>query len=74
MGTEVTSMQPVKSFPTATELRRMPKDRRDAIMEEAARIAEELYRTDPSLTDFEAFEAEDPDGDGDGDGEATSEG
>jgi hypothetical protein len=70
MGTEVTSLPPVESFPTASELRRMPKDRRDAIMEEAARIAEEIYRNDPSLTDFEAFEAEDPDGDD----EATSEG
>jgi hypothetical protein len=69
MGAEVTSSPPVTSFPTASELRRMPKDRRDAILEEAARIAEELYRNYPSLTDFEAFEAEDPDGNG----EATSE-
>jgi hypothetical protein len=70
MDTKVTSLPSVKSFPTASELRQMPKDRRDAILEEAGRIAEELYRNDPSLTDFEAFEAEEPDGNG----EATSEG
>jgi hypothetical protein len=70
MGAELTSSPPVKSSPTASELRCMPKDRRDAILEEAARIAEEFYRNDPSLTDFEAFEAEDPHGDG----EAASEG
>jgi hypothetical protein len=70
MGAEGSSTPPVKSVPTASELRRMPKDERDAIMEEAARIAEEIYRNDPSLTDFEAFEADDPHGDG----ETTSEG
>ncbi len=58
MGPEVTSLPLVTSVPTASELRRMPKDRRDAIMVEAARIAEELYRNDPSLTDFEAFEVD----------------
>lgn len=70
MDTEVAASPPIKSFPTASELRSMPKDRRDAIMVEAARIAEELYRNDLSLTDFEAFEAEEPDGNG----EATSKG
>jgi hypothetical protein len=67
MGSEVTSSPMISSFPTASEVRRMPKDQRDAILEEAARIAEELYRNDPSLTDFEAEEP-------DGNGEATSEG
>ena len=59
---------PEKSPLTATELRGMPRDRRDLIMEEAARIAEALYRNDPSLTDFEAFEV------GESDGEAASKG
>lgn len=47
---------------TASELRGLPEDRRDAILEEAARLAEGLYRSDPSLTDFEAFEVDEPDG------------
>ncbi len=68
MGFEVTLPPPEKSPLTATELRGLPRDRRDLIMEEAARIAEALYRDDPSLTDFEAFEPGEPDG------EATSEG
>jgi hypothetical protein len=66
----MTSLPPTRSSPTASELRRMPKDRRDAIMEAAAKVAEVIYRNDPALTDFEAFEAEEPNGDG----EATSEG
>jgi hypothetical protein len=70
MSMNLTSLPAIESAPTASELRNMPKDRRDAIMEAAAKIAEDLYRNDPSLTDFEAFEAEDPDGDG----EATTQG
>jgi hypothetical protein len=70
MSTDLTSLPPIQTALTASELRRMPKDRRDAIMEVAATFAEDLYRNDPSLTDFEAFEAEDPDGDG----KATTQG
>jgi hypothetical protein len=46
---------------TASELLRLPPAERDSIMERAAILAEDLYRNDPSLTDFEAFEAEDLD-------------
>lgn len=44
---------------TAAELRNLPPDQRDAIMEAAAAAAEADYRTDPALTAFEAFGKED---------------
>jgi hypothetical protein len=44
---------------TAAELRRMPAEQRDAILEAAAAAAEEIYRSQPELTDFEAFGEED---------------
>jgi hypothetical protein len=44
---------------TAAELRKLPASQRDAILEEAAALAEELYRTNPELTDFEAFGEDD---------------
>ena len=44
---------------TAAELRKLPRDRRDALLEEAAAVAEGLYRHDRSLTDFEAYGPED---------------
>ena len=44
---------------TASELRKLPAKERDAILEAAAALAEELYRTDPELTDFEAFGEDD---------------
>jgi acyl-CoA reductase-like NAD-dependent aldehyde dehydrogenase len=44
---------------TATELRKLPADERDAILRAAAALAEEEYRTDPRLTDFEAFGKDD---------------
>lgn len=40
---------------TAAELRRLPTDQRNAIIEAAASMAEQLYRNNPELTDFEAF-------------------
>ncbi len=46
---------------TASELLRLPLEERDSILEKAAILAENLYRNDPSLTDFEAFEAEEAD-------------
>jgi hypothetical protein len=40
---------------TAAELRKMPADQRDAILAAVAAQAEDLYRNDTQLTDFEAF-------------------
>ena len=42
---------------TAAELLAIPPDRRDAILEAAAAMAESDYRNDPELADFEAFES-----------------
>ena len=44
---------------TAAELRKLPADQRDAILAAAAALAEDLYRNDPQLTDFEAFGEDD---------------
>jgi hypothetical protein len=44
---------------TAAELRKLPPQQRDAILEAAARLAEEDYRGDPQLTAFEAFGKDD---------------
>ncbi len=44
---------------TAAELRSLPAEQRDAILQEAAALAEDIYRNDPQLTDFEAFALED---------------
>ena len=44
---------------TADELRKLPADQRDAILAAAAELAEDLYRNDPHLTDFEAFGEDD---------------
>jgi hypothetical protein len=48
---------------TASELRKLPPDQRDAILAEAAARAEEEYLTNPGLTDFEAFGEDDLYGD-----------
>jgi hypothetical protein len=45
--------------PTAAELRRMPREARQAILAAAAELAEEDYRSDKELTGFEAFSEED---------------
>ena len=39
----------------AAELRKLPAQERDAILEAAAALAEDEYRNDPELTAFEAF-------------------
>jgi mRNA-degrading endonuclease RelE of RelBE toxin-antitoxin system len=39
----------------AAELRKLPAEQRNAILEAAATLAEDIYRHDPSLTEFEAF-------------------
>jgi hypothetical protein len=44
---------------TAAELRKLPAEQRDAIMEAAAAVAEAIYRDNPELTDFEAFDEDD---------------
>jgi hypothetical protein len=50
---------PLQKNWTAAELRKLPAHERDAILEAAAAVAEETYRNDPRLTDFEAFGVED---------------
>lgn len=44
---------------TASELRKLPPEERDAILAEQAALAEHEYRTNPELTDFEAFGEDD---------------
>ena len=44
---------------TAAELRKLPPEQRDAILEAAAARAAEDYQNDPQLTAFEAFGKED---------------
>jgi hypothetical protein len=48
---------------TAEELRRLPATERDAILCAAAGRAEDLYRNDKDLTDFNAFGEDDLHGD-----------
>lgn len=48
---------------TASELRKLPAEQRDAILAAAALRAENDYRNDPQLTAFEAFGKEDLHGD-----------
>ena len=48
---------------TAADLRKLPPEQRDAIMEAAAVLAEEDYRNNPELTAFEAFDKDDVSGD-----------
>jgi acyl-CoA reductase-like NAD-dependent aldehyde dehydrogenase len=44
---------------TPAELRKLPAPERDAIMEAAAALLEEEYRTNRELTAFEAFGKDD---------------
>ena len=48
---------------TAAELRKLPPEQRDAIMEAAAELAEEEYHSDAKLTAFDAFGKDDLYGD-----------
>ena len=48
---------------TAAELRKLPPEQRNAIMEAAAALAEEEYHTNAELTAFEAFGKDDLYGD-----------
>jgi hypothetical protein len=43
-----------------TELMKLPAERRDEILEAAAALAEEEYRTNRALADFEAFGEDEP--------------
>lgn len=43
---------------TPSELRKMPREQRQAILAAAAELAEEDYRTDRELTGFDAFSEE----------------
>jgi hypothetical protein len=51
--------RPTRPGWTAAELRKLPAAERDAILETAAALAEEEYRTNKELTAFEAFGEED---------------
>ena len=57
---------PTKKPMSAAELRKLSVTEREALLAAAAAAAEHEYRTDPDLTDFEAFdksfEAEHEDG------------
>jgi len=53
------SSPPLGKTWTAAELRKLPAEQRDAILEAAAALAEDIYRNNPELTDFEAFGEED---------------
>ena len=51
--------QETANQPSVAELRRMPPEQRDAILDQQAAVAEEEYRTNPALTDFEAYGRDD---------------
>ncbi len=57
-------ISPEQERVSASELRKLPPDERSAILEAQAALADELYRRDPALTDFEAFAEGDLHGDG----------
>ena len=57
MSADLTSL--LEKTWTAAELRKLPAPQRDAILQAAAAFAEDIYRNDPQLTDFEAFGEED---------------
>lgn len=43
---------------TPTELLKLPREQRDAVLSASAALAEELYRTDINLSGFDAFSEE----------------
>lgn len=45
----------IRPRPTAADLRRLPLEERNEILEAQAASAEHIDRTDPQLTDFETF-------------------
>ena len=54
---------PATAPPTPRELRRMPREQRQAILAAAAELAEQDYRSDKDLTGFDAFREEELDDD-----------
>src|SRR5581483_5889174 len=62
---EIHMAEPAASAPAAritpAELRRLPREQRQAILAAAAELAEEDYRSDKELTGFEAFSEEEMD-------------
>lgn len=53
------STSPADKHWTASELRKLPPEQRDAILRAAAELAAEDYHNDPALTAFEAFGKDD---------------
>jgi hypothetical protein len=51
--------KPVPPWPSPVELRKLPLQVQDLILAASAALADEEYRTNKELTDFEAF-AEEP--------------
>jgi hypothetical protein len=51
--------KPIPPWPPPVELRRLPRQVQERILAASAELAEEEYRTNNDLTDFEAF-AEEP--------------
>jgi hypothetical protein len=51
--------KPVPPWPSPVELRKLPRQVQERILAASAELAEEEYRTNRDLTDFEAF-AEEP--------------
>jgi hypothetical protein len=49
---------PASSHMTPSELRKLPREQRQAILAAAAAFAEEVYRDDKDLTGFDAFSEE----------------
>ncbi|HEY5315842.1 MAG TPA: XRE family transcriptional regulator [Pirellulales bacterium] len=55
---EITTMKSSRAI-TATELRKLPRTHRQAVLADAAAAAQEEYMTNRQLTDFEAFDKDD---------------
>ena len=58
---DLKKLLPAEKHLSAVDLRKLPADERSAIL---GALAADLYRGDRQLTDFEAFDEEDPHGDG----------
>jgi hypothetical protein len=58
-----TEARPVATRLTPGELRKMPREQRQAVLAAAAEMAEQDYRAGTELTAFDAFSEEELDGD-----------
>lgn len=58
-----TNLDPATRRWTAADLRGLPAAERDTILAASADLADAEYRTDPDLTDFDAFGKDDFHGD-----------